>query len=156
MGRHPALPPSGPRVELLHARHGQTPEQLVGLARMRAGAHAGGRHVSRSYAFPYALLATHAHAVGVGLERVIPRDVVFAASICTPAELEAARILDWAQMTSLWASKVAFAKARGDARLYDPRRLDGPAGWTRGVSGPWRAQALAAGPDHRAWVCWRE
>ena len=150
----PAQP--GPEVELLRAGRETTLEELRVAARARSEAAGDGRRVSRAYGFPYALLAHHGAAVGIAIERVAPRDVVFAASICTPDELERARVLDWSRMTSLWTSKAAFAKALGDARLYDPRRLDGPAGWARGVSGPWRAEALAVAPDHRAWVCWRE
>jgi hypothetical protein len=147
--------PPGPRVELLQAAADETLPRLRELTRARGEAFGDGLRFSRAYAFPYALLAAHDDSVGIAIERVAPRDVVFAASICTPAELERVRVLDWTRMTSLWASKVAFAKARGDARLYDPRRLDGPDGWAGGTSGPWCAEPVAVGPAHRAWVCWR-
>jgi hypothetical protein len=145
----------GPTVELLRAGARESEQDLHDAARVRSTRVGPQRRVSRSYAFPYGLLAHHDTAVGVDVERVAPCDVVFAASICTPDELATIRVRDAAGVTSLWSSKEALAKALGDARLYDPRRLASPAGWRQGASGPWRARALTIAPGYRAWVCWR-
>jgi hypothetical protein len=59
------------------------------------------------------------------------------------------------RITSLWSSKEALAKALGDALHYDPRRLEGPAGWREGRAGSWRARALDVGEEYVGWVCWR-
>jgi hypothetical protein len=112
---------------------------------------------SRSYCFPFALLAAHASQVGVDIERVSPCDEAFADSIRTPAE----RAEGWTQadpdrfFTSLWSSKEALSKALGNALAYDPRWLGGPGAWPDGRSGPWRASTLDVGVDHVAWLCWR-
>jgi hypothetical protein len=145
----------GPTVELLRAGARDTEQDLHDAARVRSAQLAPERRVSRAYAFPYGLLAHHDTAVGVDVERVAPCDVVFAASICTPDELSTIRVRDAAGVTSLWSSKEALAKALGDARLYDPRRLTSPLGWRHGASGPWRARPLTVAPGYRAWVCWR-
>ncbi len=112
------------------------------------------QHVSRSYSFPLALIAWHSAPVGVDIERVTPCDERFARSICTPEEDAAQRWRGDAELTSLWASKEALAKALGDALRYDPRRLQSPIGWRHGASGPWRAEPRDVGDGYRAWVCW--
>ncbi len=48
-----------------------------------------------------------------------------------------------------------LSKALGDARNYDPRRLESPAGWPRGICGPWRAAPLPLPDGYCEWVCWR-
>jgi 4'-phosphopantetheinyl transferase superfamily len=118
---------------------------------------AGAPFTSRSYHFPFALVAAHSAAVGVDIERVEPCDAAFADSIRTPAELSAGppREDHDRYFTSLWSSKEALAKALGDALAYDPRRLEGPGAWPDGRSGPWSARALELGPEHVGWVCWR-
>ena len=115
----------------------------------------GAAHTSRSYAFPYAVVAWHSDRIGVDIERVVPCDERFARSTCTPAEVEAAPCRSAWQIISLWSSKEALAKALGDALSYDPRRLESPMFWPDGTSGPWRARPTPALPGYVAWVCWR-
>lgn len=146
----------GPVLELLEALPGE--DDTSGLRRRAQALSADlgrGRLVSRAYAFPYGLVAHHTAAVGVGVERVVACDLVFAASICSPRELDSLRLDDAAAVVSLWSAKAALAKALGDARLYDLRRLASPVGWAGGASGPWRARALQPAPGYRGWVCWR-
>ena len=114
-------------------------------------------HRSRSYRFPYALVAAHSSDVGVDIERIEPPDERFARSICTPDELAAIDELlsEPDGVSSLWSSKEALSKALGDALDYDPRRLPGPALWPGGDGGAWRARPLAAPEGHVAWVVWR-
>ena len=114
---------------------------------------AGG--VSRSYCFPYALVAWHGDRVGVDIERIAACDERFARSICTPAEAESAPGRSDQEIVSLWSGKEALAKALGDALRYDPRRLDSPVGWAGGASGPWRARPVPVPGGYCAWVCWR-
>jgi hypothetical protein len=58
------------------------------------------------------------------------------------------------QWCSRWSAKEAFAKALGNARLYDPRRLDSPALWEAGERGIWRAESLPLPGDLVGWVVW--
>lgn len=147
-----------PQVRLLHASAAGVDEHRL---REWARAHPDARsapYVTRSYCFPYALVAWHQTPVGVDVERVAPCDASFAESICTPSEQ-----LDWASLpdrdayvTSMWSSKEAVAKALGDALSYDPRRLQAPMLWPQGRAGVWAGMRLAL-PDRRcvAWLCWR-
>ena len=116
------------------------------------------QHVSRSYRYPFALVACYSQPVGVDIERLEAGDPEFTASICTPQELRALhdRLAQDGLSSSLWCSKEALSKALGDALRYDPRRLPSPLLWPGGRSGPWRALALAAPPGHVAWLCWRQ
>jgi phosphopantetheinyl transferase len=107
---------------------------------------------SRSYCPPYALVAWHDGPVGVDIERVVPCDAAFAASIATPAERVPRTDRE---IISLWSGKEALAKALGDAVDYDPRRLEAPAGWRDGSCGAWRAAALPVPDGYCGWVCWR-
>ncbi len=118
---------------------------------------AGAPYVSRSYRYPYALVAWHHTPVGVDIERVEKLDRRFATSISTPAEH-----VDWtavddphAHFSSLWSSKEALAKALGEPVTYDPRRLGSPMFWPQGRAGSWRATALPVETGHVAWLCWR-
>jgi len=132
-------------------------------ARDLATAGAGAPFASRSYSFPYALVAWHSAPVGVDIERVAPCDEAFADSIRTPAERAAATPHADSDsdsdsdrhITSLWSSKEALSKALGDALDYDPRRLESPQAWPKGRSGPWRAVTLDLADEHVAWLCWR-
>ncbi len=151
-----AVEEGGPRVLLLEAGSSEPDEASLRQAARLIADGLRARHTSRSYRFPYALIAGHDRAVGVDIERSEPPDESFLESICTPSER---RVLagDSAQVdvSSLWCSKEALAKALGDALRYDPRRLESPQMWPNGRSGPWRAQQLAAPAGHVAWVCWR-
>jgi phosphopantetheinyl transferase len=111
--------------------------------------------VARCYRYPFALIAWHGERVGVDIERVAPYDKAFADSVCTPSEGALALPRTAEELASLWCSKEALAKALGDARRYDPRRLESPIHWPGGESGPWRAASLEAPAGHVAWVCWR-
>lgn len=144
---------SCPQVFLLDARRAGLDEtDLRSWARDQAEA-SGAEYTSRSYRYPYALVACHEHRVGVDIERVERLDAAFLQSICTP--VERAFRLEADDAWSLWCSKEALAKALGDARRYDPRRLVSPMLWPDGRSGPWRAAALRAPARHNAWVCWQ-
>jgi len=146
-----------PEVRLLDARAAGLDEAgLKAWARRRAQS-CQTEFVTRSYRYPYALIAWHDGPVGIDIERVERCDAAFVESICTPAERSA-----WpaggdpdATAISLWCSKEALAKALGDALAYDPRRLESPLGWPAGRSGAWRADCLPAPPGHVAWLCWR-
>ncbi len=155
--------PSSPSEELpqlhwLDARGaGVDPDGLRGWARELSAA--GRRtHSSRSYSYPYAVVALHDAPVGVDIERIGPLDADFGRAICAPDEpLEPPTGVPREHyLTSLWSSKEALAKALGDALDYDPRRLHSPQGWPGGRSGRWRARELDAGPDHVAWLCWSQ
>jgi phosphopantetheinyl transferase len=144
-----------PRVELLHAGdHAIDEAALKARTREWAAARPAGG-VSRSYCFPYALVAWHGDRVGVDIERIAACDERFARSICTPAETELAPWRSDEEIVSLWSGKEALAKALGDALRYDPRRLDSPTGWAGGASGPWRARRVPVPGGYCAWVCWR-
>jgi len=171
--------PGGPRLRWLEASdRGLDPDDLRRWARDLSAA-AADAHVSRSYSFPYALVGWHTDPLGVDLERVSSLPGGFGGSISTPAEqreraAEESRDRDPAaggsrdrdraagagrdrnrELTSLWASKEALAKALGDPLAYDPRRLESPRGWAGGFSGPWRARELDAPSGYVAWVVWR-
>ena len=147
-----------PEVRLLDAAlSGLDQRELRAWARDRAGS-ATPAFSSRSYRYPYALVAWHDQPVGVDIERIEPFDRDFLESIATPDErqLEAEREQLDEYIANLWCSKEALTKALGDAVQYDPRRLQSPMLWPGGRSGPWRARALQAPSGHTAWLCWRE
>jgi phosphopantetheinyl transferase len=148
------LPAGAPQLRLLRAEDHDDEAALRSHARELA-ARAGARHSSRSYRFPYALLAWHSSPVGVDIERIEALEPAFLHSISTPAELaaDAPKTQDYA--SRLWSSKEALAKALGDALDYDPRRLDSPMLWPGGRSGPWRALALSLPEGYVGWLCWR-
>lgn len=151
---------SAPVVALLDARpHALDDPGLRELARV-VGDLLGRTHVSRSYRYPYALVAGHDADVGVDVERIEPVDRRFVVSIATPDEraaLAAGEADDdlsaWA--AALWSGKEALAKALGDALAYDPRRLDSPLRWPGGRAGVWRAARVPVPADHTGWLCWR-
>jgi 4'-phosphopantetheinyl transferase superfamily len=148
-------------VQLIDAR---TADALDGAAlrelARKACAEVAAPFTSRSYRFPFALIAAHGAEVGVDIERVEPCDAAFADSIRTPAELSSAgpsQAEDHDRyFTSLWSSKEALSKALGDALAYDPRRLEGPGAWPEGRSGPWRVTPLEVPDGYVAWLCWKE
>jgi phosphopantetheinyl transferase len=55
---------------------------------------------------------------------------------------------------SWWSAKEALAKALGDARKYDPRRLASAALWQLGRQGRWQAKRLDVPTGHVGWVVW--
>jgi hypothetical protein len=146
-----------PRVRLLDATAlGIDDAGLRALARaITASPHAP--HVSRSYCYPFALLAWHSGPVGVDVERVDRCDEHFADLVCSPQERPLARLapnLD-AFLTSMWSAKEALAKGLGDALAYDPARLESPDRWPGGRAGLWRSAPVPVDASHVAWVCWR-
>lgn len=158
----PALAERAPELCLIDARAEQLDaRELRARAREAAAAAAarGARFSSRSYCYPLALVAWHEAPVGIDVERVVECDRAFADSIRTPAERALATeppLEEWDRhFTSLWCAKEALAKALGDARAYDPHRLDAPSAWPEGRSGSWRARALELDGDHVAWLCWQ-
>jgi hypothetical protein len=149
-----------PLLRLLDARAAGAADEaaLRELARA-ASIHSGAPFTSRSYSFPFALVAAHSAAVGIDIERVEPCDAAFANSIRTPAERAAAgppREDHDRYFTSLWSSKEALAKTLGDTVAYDPRRLEGPGAWPDGRSGPLRATPLDVPDGYVGWLCWEE
>ncbi|HYB27319.1 MAG TPA: 4'-phosphopantetheinyl transferase superfamily protein [Solirubrobacteraceae bacterium] len=147
----------GPETWLLDARAADLDEiALRRWARSQRRPDAETR-VTRSYAYPYALVAWHTGPVGIDIERVQECDAAFLESISTPSErrIGLADGLDPdAHTISLWSAKEALSKALGDAVAYDPRRLESPLRWPHGRCGPWRAAALPAPAGHVAWLCW--
>lgn len=149
--------PGAPRLGLLDAR-------LLGLSepelKIRAREFSGSSSTpfsSRSYCYPFALVAFHDAAVGVDVEQVAHCSAEFADLICAPDERsQADEAADWDRyLTSLWSSKEALAKGLGDALQYEPARLFTPKGWRgRSIDG-WRAEELFIETDVVAWVCWR-
>jgi len=108
--------------------------------------------VSRSYRGCCGLVATHSSRVGVDIEVV---DLtVCTEAVLTPTEMTLggtpAMWCDW------WSAKEALAKALGNARLYDPRRLESPAHWENGRSGRWACSRLGLPPGFVGWVVWEE
>jgi len=144
-----------PELRLLDASECGLDEEGLRAAAREQGASA--LHASRSYRFPYAVIACHQLPVGVDIERIEQHDKAFVESICTPAERQhLSQIDDWGRFaSSLWCSKEALSKALGDALQYDPRRLESPIWWSDGKAGAWRARELELVTDHVVWLCWR-
>ncbi len=147
----------GPEVILFDALEAGVDEPgLRAWARTQAS-RTGAAHTSRSYRYPYALVASHSEPVGIDIERIEPFDQAFLESIFTPSE-QRVGVGDadpGRYLASLWSSKEALAKALGDAVRYDPRRLGSPMFWPEARSGPWRASSLPVPAGHVAWLCWR-
>lgn len=154
------LDPDAPEAWLLDARAADLDEiALRRWARSQRQPDAD-TSVTRSYAYPYALVAWHTGPVGIDIERVQACDPEFLASISTPAEGGGSAAggegdIDDAYAISLWSGKEALSKALGDALRYDPRRLESPLSWPEGRCGAWRAAAVPAPAEHVAWLCWR-
>jgi hypothetical protein len=150
------LPADAPRTWLLDATGSTLDEAAMREQARQLASQAHARFSSRSYRFPYALVAWHVAPIGVDIERVEPLDPAFLASVSTPEERRSqAAGADPESATSPWSSKEALAKALGDAVEYDPRRLGSPMFWTGGESGPWRALCLPVPSGHVGWLCWR-
>lgn len=147
----------GPDVVLLDALQAGLDEPGLRDWARTSAASTGAADTSRSYRYPYALVASHSEPVGVDVERIEPFEQVFLESILTPSERRAGvRDADPDRfIASLWSSKEALSKALGDAVRYDPRRLDSPMFWPDAGSGPWRAASLPVPAGHVAWLCWR-
>jgi hypothetical protein len=147
-----------PEVRLLDARATHFDEtELRAWARATTDA-AKAPYTSRSYRYPFALVAWFDQPVGIDIERIEPHDDTFATSICVPAERELLSATNGDRDTfvsSLWSSKEALSKALGDAVLYDPRRLESPIRWPEHRSGPWHAEPYKVAAEHVAWICWR-
>jgi hypothetical protein len=146
-----------PEIRLLDARRaGVDAAGLQAWARAEARA-CGAPFATRSYRYPYALVAWSSTPVGVDIERIEPSGPAFAETICTAHERAVAARLPQPDdfLAAVWCSKEALAKALGDAVLYDPRRLEAPAAWPSDRSGRWRARRLDAPTRHVAWLCWR-
>jgi len=155
---HVTGPAPVPQVRLLDARQVAGDEDGLRRFARRLTASVAAPWVSRSYAFPYALVAWHDTAVGIDIERVEPCSAEFAELVCTPSETAHTPadgpVDDY--LTGLWSSKEALAKALGDALRYDPRRLGSPMYWPEGRAGTWRTAALTVPAGHCAWICWRD
>jgi len=135
-----------------------------------------GTHVSRTYRYPWAVVAHHHDAVGVDLERldaIGAGDRGFASATCTPDELAGIDRGEYDDLVDLWSGKEALAKALGDPLGYEPRRLDAPRTWAldagEGVErripglrrrGIWVARRLPlSGETGRrclGWLVWRD
>ena len=146
-----------PGVVLLDALQAGLDERGLRESARTSAASSQAAHTSRSYRYPYALVASHSEPVGVDIERIEPFDQAFLESILTPSERRAGvSDANPDRLTaSLWSSKEALSKALGDAVRYDPRRLDSPVFWPDARSGPWRAASLPVPAGHVAWLCWR-
>jgi phosphopantetheinyl transferase len=153
----PSLGDGAPRMRLLDASALHLDEADLRRAARELSASTQADYLSRSYSYPYALVAWHDHPVGIDIERIGPSDAGFADLICTREErLEAARVSDLDRfLTSLWSSKEALAKGLGDALRYEPARLESPSRWSFRQAGAWRCSEISVDPDHVAWVCWK-
>jgi hypothetical protein len=107
---------------------------------------------SRSYRDAYALLAAAPVRVGVDIERI--DESVTPDAVLTP--LEARQWGGPADWCSWWSAKEALAKALGDAKNYEPQRLESPALWPNARTGRWRTQQLPAPPGYVAWIIWEK
>lgn len=146
-----------PQIQLLDAHAMCIGDQaLRNMARQLTIA-SGAVFVSRSYCFPYAIVAWHSGPVGVDIERISQCESAFADLICTRDErIAAGDASDFdAYLTSLWSSKEALAKGLGDALCYEPSRLESPLRWPLGCAGAWHSEELAVDRKHVAWLCWR-
>jgi 4'-phosphopantetheinyl transferase superfamily len=99
----------------------------------------------------------HGAPVGIDTERVEILDRRFAASVCTPtARLDRVALHDpQADVSPLWSSKEARAKALGEPVSYDPRWPGAPMFWPEGRAGCWQSASLPVANGHVAWLCWR-
>ena len=105
---------------------------------------------SRSYRNQFGLVAANRSRVGVDIE-VIDVSVTADAVLTRDEARIAAGPLEWC---AWWSAKEGLAKALGDARKYDPRRLESPALWPFGRQGRWRAEQLDVPTGHVGWVVW--
>jgi hypothetical protein len=144
-----------PQVALIDAIDEGLDETALRERARDLGVAVGAGAVSRSYCHPYALVGWHTEPIGVDVERVVACSPEFARSISTPGERASARWNTDHDIVSLWSSKEALSKALGNALDYDPRRLESPAGWPHGSSGPWRTASLPLPDGYCGWVCWR-
>lgn len=147
----PAAPAGGPRVVLLDGRALQEP--LPALRRSAQALRPDG-FVSRSYAAPLGVVAAHARAVGVDVERVQDLGSPFAASMATPEERAAGLPSAPEAVTAWWSAKEALAKALGDARAYEPDQLTSPTYWTGAARGRWRYRPLGVETGWVGAVVW--
>jgi 4'-phosphopantetheinyl transferase superfamily len=147
-----------PQVRLLDARPAGLDEAVLRRWARSQRQPDAGTLVTRSYRYPFALVAWHSGPVGIDLERIEACAPGFVESISTPEERSAPLPGDDpdAYAISLWSGKEALAKALGDALRYDPRRLASPLGWPDGRCGPWRSTRLTPPAGHLAWLCWRD
>ena len=148
--------PRRPAVALLDARsRGLDLHGLREWARSTSR-ESGGPHASRSYRYPYALVAMHTERVGVDLERISFCDTAFAELICTRTERrDPACLADPDRyLTSLWSSKEALSKALGDARRYEPSRLESPLHWPHRTGRMLARDRARVVPGFVAWLCW--
>jgi hypothetical protein len=120
-----------PVFRLLDGRAAQLDERSLRCAARGLSEHCGAAFTSRSYRYPFAVVAWHDGDVGVDIERLSRTGTALTHVICTPDErLELASAKDRdALLSSLWCAKEALSKALGDARLYDPSRLSSPTRW---------------------------
>lgn len=150
------VPPGGPVVLLLNGEQAALDERgLKAWARQQA-APPRASHTSRSYRYPYALVAWHTEPVGIDIEHVGRFRPEFLDAICTHEERPLPLPEDVeAYLASLYSSKAALSKAEGNPLRYDPTRVGSPMFWPERRNGPWRAAELALPPGHSGWVCWR-
>ena len=150
------LPKGGPAVLLLDAQKAGLDDR--GLRAWARGQAAPPRasHTSRSYRYPYGLVAWHTEPVGIDIDSLERFHPEFLDAICTPEE-RALPVPDDVQayLASLYCSKAALSKATGNPLRYDPTRLGSPMFWPEERSGPWRATELDLPSGHTGWVCWR-
>jgi len=125
-----------------------TSEESHALA--RAVAAPAGSRSSRSYRNGIALVAVHTARVGVDVE-VIDTAITADAVLTSVEALAPDGPSEWCRW---WSAKEALAKALGDARRYDPRRLESPARWRGGEEGLWRVAEIEVPTGYVAWVVW--
>ncbi len=115
--------------------------------------------VSRSYADPFAVVASWTREVGVDIVRPVDDDRFslddpdFRALIMSPEDCSARGSRSTVSAWDIWSSKEAAAKASGDPLGYVPAQHFSPCLWPEGRLGPWRALRIAGLPDElTGWV----
>jgi hypothetical protein len=146
--------PGGPEIELLSVDEAGDEAQLRRVTRVWSAGRRG-PHVSHSYAYPFALVGSHRHRIGVHLVRVREELLPARARSRVAGPAPASAPAGPRHEVSIESSRQALAQAMGPAGVPDAARLPSPAAGGGATAEGWRAAELDLGPDLCAWVCWQ-